>query len=85
VQEITNNEEPTFPQQAVPGGAGLWTRKRTSAWLEVSLLWLWRAGRNPALGFPKPLRLGGPRSPLRYVAAEVQAWALARRLAGRTK
>ena len=86
MRENTNNEECTLLERATPAGAGLWTRKRTAAWVDVSLLWLWRASRNPELGFPKPIRLGaGPRSPVRYIAAEVEAWVRERQLAGTEK
>jgi predicted DNA-binding transcriptional regulator AlpA len=83
------NEATTLLGRAAPAGFKLLSRKETAALLGVSLLWLWRAARNPTLGFPSPRRLGGDptseRSPVRYISSEVEAWVRDRPLVGRAK
>ena len=88
MRENTNNERSTFPERAAPAGFKLLTRRQTAELLGVSVLWLWRAGRNPALAFPTPVRLGDPtseRAPVRFISTEVEAWVRDRRLAGCAK
>jgi predicted DNA-binding transcriptional regulator AlpA len=88
MRENMNNEDSTLSGRTASVGFKLLTRQQVAAMLSVSVLWIWRALRNPALGFPKPVRLGDPtsgRAPVRFVAAEVEAWVRDRRLAGATK
>ena len=61
----------------------LLTRKQVANLLGVSLVWLFRASRNPDLGFPAAFKIGlnVERSPVRYSERSILNWIDARRAA----
>jgi len=61
----------------------LLSRKQVAELVGVSLVWLFRAAKNPKLGFPAPFKIGldPKRSPVRYSMRSILDWIEARRAA----